>query len=300
MNPTTLLFELTTRCNLRCPYCYRAKAGKIENIDFDIDLLKNIPLENIKGLTICGTVGDFIFYPKLKEFIKECYRRNPRLLMGFHTNGTAHNKKWWIDFADILKYKTHNVVFGIDGFEDTYKLHRIGGSYKRVINNMKTFIEAGGTASWQFIVFKHNEHQLTKASALARELGCEDFIVRKSFMFDGPMEKPDCFPNLITRSEYGKKSNTKINCRIDDGEVSILANGDVMPCCHIIKKHQEYYDFTPLNLKRKHLDDIIKDGYIQKVGASRYEKDMCQQCRAEKRSYNLEQFVLEILKTRRL
>lgn len=296
----TINLELTTRCNLRCPYCYRTIFGPIKNLDFDMNMLKNIPVEKLITCLLCGTVGDCIFYPHLKEFIKECYRRNPRLIISIHTNGTAHNSAWWKDLANILKNKIHYVVFAIDGFEDTHKLHRIGGSYKRTMSNMKAFIDAGGNAVWQFVVFKHNEHQLLEASTLSKKLKCDEFVVRKSFFFDETMEKPDeYFPNLKTRTEDGTSSNEKIHCRIDDGEVSILANGVVMPCCHMIERYKDRFRFTPLSLEDKHLDDIIKDGYIQKAWSMRYQEDFCTKCRSKKGSYSIEGYILESLRNRK-
>ena len=152
INLITVNLELTTRCNLRCPYCYRTMFGPVKNIDFDMKMLDNIPIEDIHKCFICGTVGDSCFYPNLKEFIKECYRRNPELHISMHTNGTAHNSEWWKDLASIFEERNHSVIFPIDGLEDTHKLHRIGGSYKKTINNMKAFIEGGGNAFWQFIL----------------------------------------------------------------------------------------------------------------------------------------------------
>jgi len=295
--PTNLQFELTTRCNLKCPYCYRRMYHPDKDIDFDLDLLKNIPVEDVNIFVICGTIGDGIFYPKLKEFITESYRRNPKLGISICTNGTAHGREWWIDLAKIFKNRTHNVIFGIDGFEETYKLHRIGGSYNRVMTNMKSFIKGGGNAIWQFILFKHNEHELDKASHMARELGCE-FRIRKSCKFD-INNKPENI-KLITNTEYGLLSNDRIDCRLDHGELSILANGFVMPCCHIVEAHQKVYKFTAKSLKDYHLNDIIKDGYIQNFWSGRYKRGICQKCRMRKEDFtSIEQLILHYIKTRR-
>lgn len=293
----TLQFELTTRCNLRCPYCYRALFGPIKNVDFDINLLKNISIENAKGYIVCGTVGDGIFYPKLKEFIKKCNERNPRIECTICTNGTAHGKDWWIDLAKILKNRNHAVIFGIDGFEDTHKLYRKNASYKKVMSNMKAFINAGGKAIWQFILFRHNEHELSKATRMSRELGCKDFLIRKSFSFDRS-DKPKTVP-IITRNDYGEISNERIKCRIDKGEISILANGDVMPCCHMIEIHERMYGFKALNLNDKHLDDIIKDGYIQRITDTKYERKFCYKCKADGEDYSIEELLLESIKQRK-
>jgi sulfatase maturation enzyme AslB (radical SAM superfamily) len=75
------------------------------------------------------------------------------------------------------QYKRYHVRFALDGLKDTHSLYRMGSDYDTVVKNMKTFIDAGGRATWKFIVFKHNEHQVDEASKLARELGCVTFTV---------------------------------------------------------------------------------------------------------------------------
>ena len=39
------------------------------------------------------------------------------------------------------------------------------------MNAMKWYIKAGGVARWEFLVFKHNQHQIEEARQLANELG---------------------------------------------------------------------------------------------------------------------------------
>ena len=69
----------------------------------------------------------------------------------------------------------YGVVFGIDGLEDTSHIYRVNTSFKKVIENAEAFIKQGGLGTWQFIVFKHNVHQLE--SAKMSLLGKWDFII---------------------------------------------------------------------------------------------------------------------------
>ncbi|SVC76683.1 uncharacterized protein METZ01_LOCUS329537, partial [marine metagenome] len=90
------------------------------------------------------------------------------------TNGSLRSTTWWSNFVNHLPSK-HIIVFGLDGLEDTLHIYRIGADYKKVINNAKAFIDAGGIASWQFIEFEHNKHQIEEAKQLAKELGFKEF-----------------------------------------------------------------------------------------------------------------------------
>jgi sulfatase maturation enzyme AslB (radical SAM superfamily) len=98
-----------------------------------------------------------------------------------NTNGSARQEDWWIELASVLG--KGYVIFSIDGLEDTNHLYRKGTNFERIIKNAKAFIDAGGRAVWEYIVFAHNEHQVEEARNLADELGFEKFQVKKSARF---------------------------------------------------------------------------------------------------------------------
>jgi hypothetical protein len=75
------------------------------------------------------------------------------------------------------------IDFGIDGLEDTLHLYRKNVKYNKVIENAQAFIQAGGRAQWNFIVFKHNEHQVSAVTDLAKNLGFYNTLIRKTGRF---------------------------------------------------------------------------------------------------------------------
>ena len=65
----------------------------------------------------------------------------------------------------------------------------------------KALIEAGGTAEWQFIVFRHNEHQIQDAMNLAKTMGFKRFnIVKTTRFFGGTEVKSTCSINKVKRN----------------------------------------------------------------------------------------------------
>ena len=65
--------------------------------------------------------------------------------------------------------------------EDTHSMYRIGTDYNKIIQNATAFINAGGTAEWCFIKFKHNEHQVEEARSIAEQMGFSLFVEKNSF-----------------------------------------------------------------------------------------------------------------------
>mgnify|MGYP000657292039 CR=1 FL=1 len=67
------------------------------------------------------------------------------------------NEEFW---KKLASYDRVRVLFGIDGLNDTNHLYRINVNWDALMRNVKSYISNGGTASWQFIVFDHNQHQI--------------------------------------------------------------------------------------------------------------------------------------------
>ena len=85
------------------------------------------------------------------------YQSNSKIKLSLHTNGGARTPEWWSELP-IAMGKNHDVIFGIDGLEDTHSLYRVDTDFNKIIENATTFISNGGEAEWHMLVFKHNEH----------------------------------------------------------------------------------------------------------------------------------------------
>jgi hypothetical protein len=76
------------------------------------------------------------------------------------------------------------VTFSIDGLEDTNHLYRRNVNWNLLIENVKSFIDAGGTAVWDYLIFKHNEHQIDQAKQYSIDLGFKEFVPKKALGVD--------------------------------------------------------------------------------------------------------------------
>ena len=71
---------------------------------------------------------------------------------------------------------SEQVTFGIDGLADTNEIYRRQVDWKKLMLNVEAFINAGGVADWQFILFEHNIHQLKEAEELSKNMGFNKFF----------------------------------------------------------------------------------------------------------------------------
>lgn len=248
--------EASSRCNAWCPMCprnqngYGLRNGLIEqdlSIETLLSTLKLLP--NCETVQLCGNDGDPVAH---KEFLHLLESIPKNLNLQIHTNGSLRTKKWWKQCADILSDRPHSVYFGIDGLEDTHNIHRQGTSFAKAVDNATTFIQNNGKAVWQFIPFKHNEHQLLECMKLSQQLGFSDFSVVKSYRHHlslarhyqtGKQYKLD--PSDFYNRMWSKKiPATKETCmHLSIPSVYLDVQGKISVCCY---KSQEQ-GFANLN-----------------------------------------------------
>jgi MoaA/NifB/PqqE/SkfB family radical SAM enzyme len=247
--------ELTTKCNAACPMCLRNKNGDIVNpnlelVDFDINWLENFDIP-IDKLTLCGNYGDPTLYGQVHELIERWYElyNKPVIMM---TNGGARSTQWWADLARIGGDKL-KVVFGIDGLEDTNHLYRRNVRWDRLMENAQAFIDNGGNAIWKFIIFRHNQHQMDDARALAKQMGFRQFEQIKTNRFEEDylpvvnkqgetiytLQEPDFDSTGFTAKNPNRLNKNKkefdgvIQCYAQkESSMYIAADGRAYPCCN--------------------------------------------------------------------
>jgi MoaA/NifB/PqqE/SkfB family radical SAM enzyme len=131
---------------------------------------------------MCGNFGDPIAAKDTLEIFRYFRQHNDKMMLSLHTNGSAKTTEWWTELAHTLGRKGY-VVFSVDGLADTNHLYRQNTNFDKIMQNAQAFIDAGGRARWDYIVFAHNEHQVEEAEKLSVKMGFEKFQIKKSARF---------------------------------------------------------------------------------------------------------------------
>jgi MoaA/NifB/PqqE/SkfB family radical SAM enzyme len=235
-NVNVLHIESTDACNAACPQCARETDITFNKNDLHhltVEQIKNLvdedTIRNLDKMFMCGDYGD----PAAGKHTLEIYRYfrsvNPTITLGMNTNGGLRNTDWWAELGQLSNTQKDYVVFSIDGLADTNHIYRINVNYEKVISNARTFIDAGGNAHWEMLVFDYNKHQVDLAEKVAKELGFKWFRAKVSKRFKThPIEflkPPEEWKDPIV-------SEGKIQCRaIEESSLYISAKGVVYPCC---------------------------------------------------------------------
>lgn len=167
--------EITSSCNAACPGCARTQNMDILNIQsFGLNDLKRIfPSKEYiqhKEFKFCGVLGDPIANKECYEMIEYLVSHNGHCQVS--TNGGLLPTSWWAKLGKLSKdTNLVHVNFCVDGHKETNHIYRVNTIFEVIEKNMKAYSEAQGVGSWIYIVFDHNERELSIAQNHAKQLG---------------------------------------------------------------------------------------------------------------------------------
>jgi len=248
-------------------------------------------IRNLELFRSCGNVGDGTMNPECLEIYEHIKSVNTKTSLIINTNGGARTPEFYKSLAELGVI----VTFSIDGLDDTNHLYRRNVKWDKVMANAEAFIKAGGSARWDFLIFKHNQHQVSEAEEISKKMGFRNFqrktttrwndfdsegnwIKRDKISIDGyVLEKP--LDDIIEK--YAKKNDQKhkqvqikhIECKsYHKGNVEIFlhANGNVSPCCWLgdLSIHESkniIRDYKSVNIKHTPLEKILEGHYFEEI-----------------------------------
>lgn len=243
--------EPTTNCNAACPQCLRTRT-EFEPNELSLEDVKLLftpdVLMQLEKIYMCGNYGDPASARQTLEMYEYFRSVNTNLTLGMNTNGGIRFPDWWTRLAKVMNKSNDYVVFSIDGLEDTNHLYRRNVRWSKVMDNAKAFIDAGGSAHWDMLVFEHNKHQVDEAHKLAKDMGFNWFRAKVSrrfnrFPVDG-ISQPIEFNDTKVLEGHIECSAMKEN------SIFVDASGKVFPCCWQVEGNyqpnivQWFYDLS--------------------------------------------------------
>ena len=186
-------WEPSDKCNAACPMCPRytddgfeidglvKKEWTLESFRkaFDEDFITRY----LKKILACGNYGDPCACREFVDIYEYVRSVSPHIGLACNTNGSLRTPDWWRRLGAVMTEEQNSgnyCTFSIDGLEDTNHLYRRRTNFKKIMENAQAFIDAGGIAHWDFIVFEHNEHQVEEAKNLAIKMGFKNFNIKRT------------------------------------------------------------------------------------------------------------------------
>ncbi|AGH96554.1 radical SAM protein [Pseudobdellovibrio exovorus] len=189
--------ELTNVCNAACPVCLRFyRNSPLLRPDLTLGQItlekfqQYFPSEILKQCRLalfCGVHGDPSVARDTLEIFQYIANSSENIIVRMNTNGGARKPEWWYELGKLFASradKEWHVTFSIDGLQDTNHLYRRKVVWEDLMANATAFISAGGKAYWDFLIFKHNEHQIDEAMQLSKSMGFQEFVPKKAVGVD--------------------------------------------------------------------------------------------------------------------
>lgn len=242
--PYIFVLEVTNVCNLKCPFCLTGKgiSGGRE--------VRHMSFEEAK--LILDAVGDYVYFLQVytwgepllnKDLIRIVdYAKQKNIYVMMSTNATAmtpeYNKR-------LIDSGIDYIMTAIDGgTEETYSQYRVGGKFPKVMANVKDMLAQRAEhglerpfMEWQFIVFRHNEHEVDSTERMAYEMGIDKFTPLPAYVEDPSWSAQD--PKY--RTEFANPERLK-NCDRPWSHLNVRADGGVASCCYTFFKKDDFGD----------------------------------------------------------
>ncbi|MDP1725648.1 MAG: radical SAM/SPASM domain-containing protein [Bacteroidota bacterium] len=287
--PVVMEIEPTTSCNLRCPQCPSGLREFTRNTGMlDLPLYKKIIDEIHPELIylILYFQGEPFLNTQFLEFVK--YAAQKKIYTA--TSSNAHY------FTDAMAKATiesglDRLIISIDGVDqESYQKYRVGGKLEKVLEGTQNLLKwkkkLGKSTPhiiWQFIAFKHNEHQIPEIKRLAKEMGVDELGIKTAQIYD--YQTSDTFiPNNEDLSRYKKtergyeiKNELLNQCwRMWRGSV-ITWDGLVVPCCFDKDATHRFGDISKEPFEQVWRSETYQN-FRRAILKSRKEIDICKNC----------------------
>jgi len=293
--PITLMLEPTNFCNLKCPLCPTGQGlikRKKQALDFE---RTKIILDQLGPEIIhlrLWNWGEPFLCKDLFKIIK--YAKKYNVFVNTSTNAFFLKKGI---ARQIVNSHLDELIISLDGAsEKTYKKYRKKGSFKQVLESIKEINKQKKsqkkktpTIKLQFIIMKHNQHEIKKIIQIAKEIEANSLFFKSVGVMDINV-KEDIKKYFPSKKEFIRKSFEKIENKCDYlwEETTINVDGSVVPCCRDTNNKYVFGNIFKESFKKIWNNEKYKK-FRKKVIKDKKAIDICKFCSGTKKELKIKE-----------
>jgi radical SAM protein with 4Fe4S-binding SPASM domain len=289
--PISISFEPTTSCNLRCPECpsglraFSRPTGMLKR-DFFTETIDQLAPD--LTYLVFYFQGEPYLNPDFLSMVQ--YAASKKIYTATSTN--AHYLK-----DDVARRTVESgldrLIISIDGTtQETYQQYRVGGRLDKVLEGARNVVRWKRELKsrtpfiiFQFLVVRHNEHQIEEVQRLAEEIGVDQVRLKTAQVYDFENDPNQLIPtnNKFSRYKRGKdgkmqfKGNNQNHCWRLWHDPVITWDGAVVPCCFDKDAQHKLGSLHQQTFKELWTNGNYKV-FRSKVLQSRQNIDICANC----------------------
>jgi len=288
--PFIVNVEPTVACNLKCPQCITGMGLiKRDNFSMNYQMYQQIigELGDKLWYLLLYNQGEPFLHKELIEFIE--FAKKKRIYVTTSTNGHFFENVESVE--KVVKSGLDSIIISLDGADkSTYEKYRQNGDFDKVLKGVELLSECkkklhSNTPKIfiQFLVMKHNEHQLVKIKRLIKKLGVKNLLVKtfqiedknKAFSFLPVEKKYNRYKNKT--NELNLKNNVSKGCARLWYSSVILSDGRIVPCCFDKNGKYSFGNISDKSIKEIWTSNEYKK-FRSEISQNRGDFEICRNC----------------------
>ena len=237
-SPHIFAIETTLACDLRCPEC-AIGGGMVQRtkglMSFDQYKVIADKIRPYAQYVYPHIWGEPMLNPDIFQMIEYT---SGFAKSNISTNGQSMTP---VMAERLIKSGVTDIIVSIDGVtQDIYEQYRVGGNLKKALEALamlQHFNSISGrhvNISPQFIVFKHNQHQIEDFKKISASLGLTPYfkppyIRKKDSCFEYSDHPEYVRPHFL---DLESLKTTMADCSSPKEVFNVLVDGTVVACCH--------------------------------------------------------------------
>jgi radical SAM protein with 4Fe4S-binding SPASM domain len=263
-------------CNLRCPLCPTGYRGlernqalmRLRDFETIIDRIRPYAIE-----AILHNWGEPFLNPDILPMVRYARKNRIGTTISSNLNLVNRGEKF---LEEVVESGLDHLTVSIDGTtQDVYETYRKGGHLEHVLENVRYLLRYRSKVrssfpkvEWQFLVMKHNEHQMDDARRMAREIGVDRLRFTGAGLPFNELKNVSLASQWISELPdyrgYAPEKMVERGYLYDEScfylyrAMTVNPDGAVAPCCAL---YHSKFDFG--NLIESSLEDVWNGGHYR-------------------------------------
>lgn len=245
--PYFMVLDTTSFCNLECNCCptgrkLNTRTKTTMSLE-QISKILNFFGKYLKEIILFNW-GEPLLNPNIIDVIKTIKKHDIFLSISSNLNVDLTEQK----ADELINSGIDYFICSIDGItQKTYETYRKKGNFNKAFDNLKLLINSkkkfktdAPIIEWQFLVFKHNEHEIEQAEKIAKEIDVDKFNLRAPWCPTEMVSTIDKYNNYIIDNNKQTFKPVDKYCNWLWNAIVINANGSVSPCCSVENEDEDF------------------------------------------------------------
>lgn len=269
LNSRPYIYTIDTgnACNLRCPLCPTGYHGlerptslmTLAQFETIIEKIRPYAVE-----VILHNWGEPFLNPDILPIIRHARANGIGTTLSSNLNLVHRGERF---LEDVVDSGLEHLTVSIDGTtQEVYEQYRKGGNLERVLANLRYLLAHRNrlgrrepVVEWQYLVMKHNDHQMEAARQLAKDIGVDRIRFTGAGLPFKEMHNASLasqwISDLPTYRGYSPQGFAERGYLYDEKcfylyrAMTVNPQGEVSPCCAVYEQSADFGNLLTSDLE---------------------------------------------------